>query len=654
VDSFKRERAQTFVEYVLIVSLIGLVLAASSTNLFQSVRGNFWRGLLPTNAQRIDLPEPPAGMPLTSQPPTAVIGGPSTGAVGQTITLLDHSHDNDGRIVRNSWGSPTEQITLTQVGVHTVFLTVWDNDGLSGSARREILVVNGAPVAAISVTPGTTITPGTDIVLSGRSSTDPDGHAISRWEWHLNGVLMNWPLETTVRLPAGTHQITLRVMDEDDLWSPVASRNIAVNNLPVAVIGMTPSTGIGTSTIIAWSHLGSFDPDGGAIAQAEWINAHPSYSIGTHTVQLRVADSLGAWSPWAERTFTVGAAVWDTVSAGAFHTLAIRGGQLFAWGWNGNGQLGIGSTSQQTRPVRVGGHSDWTHVFAGTNHSLAIRGGQLFAWGLNSFGELGLGHTTNQLFPQPVLGGHTTWTHVSGGANHSLAIRGGQLFAWGLNGSGQLGLGNTTNQSSPQPVLGGHSTWTHVSGGWNHSLAIRGGQLFAWGLNSSGELGIGNTTNQLSPQPVLGGHSTWTHVSAGMSHSLAIRGGQLFAWGWNGRGELGIGSTSQQTRPVRVGGHSDWTHVFAGGNHSLAIRGGQLFAWGWNTSGQLGIGNTTNQSSPQPVLGGHSTWTHVSGGFLHSLAIRGGQLFAWGHNGFGGLGIGNATNQSSPQLVTPP
>ena len=65
----------------------------------------------------------------------------------------------------------------------------------------------------------------------------------------------------------------------------------------------------------------------------------------------------------------------------------------------------------------------------GANHSLGIRAdGRLFAWGGNGNGQLGDGTTTNRL--TPTLIGTDTWQEIAGGGSHSLGLRtDGRLFA---------------------------------------------------------------------------------------------------------------------------------------------------------------------------------------------------------------------------------
>ena len=84
---------------------------------------------------------------------------------------------------------------------------------------------------------------------------------------------------------------------------------------------------------------------------------------------------------------------WKDVSAGSFHTLAIReDGTLWAWGFNIHGELGTSDTMDRIIPTRIAAqYSDWVYVHAGHSHSFALRSnGTLWAWGDNYYGQLGL------------------------------------------------------------------------------------------------------------------------------------------------------------------------------------------------------------------------------------------------------------------------
>jgi alpha-tubulin suppressor-like RCC1 family protein len=271
---------------------------------------------------------------------------------------------------------------------------------------------------------------------------------------------------------------------------------------------------------------------------------------------------------------------WISASAGGNHSLGVRAnGSVWAWGSNANGRLGDDTITSRSSPVSVvGGFGDWISASAGGGHSVAVRAnGSLWAWGRNGNGYLGDGTTITRSSPVSVVGGFTDWISASAGYRHSLGVRAnGSLWAWGSNSSGQLGDGTLVSRSSPVSVVGGFTDWVSASAGRYHSVAVRAnGTVWAWGNNGSGRLGDGTTINRSSPVSVVGGFSDWISASAGIgSHSLGVRAnGSLWAWGDNLSGRLGDDSLVNRSSPVSVvGGFTDWISASAGSSHSLGVR----------------------------------------------------------------------------------
>ena len=196
------------------------------------------------------------------------------------------------------------------------------------------------------------------------------------------------------------------------------------------------------------------------------------------------------------------------LAGGWGHNLAMVKGQLWAWGRNDFGQLGLGNAGNQGRPVKVPSNKNFVAIAAGQVHSLALSDdGTLWTWGYNANGELGIGNTNHQRTPVQVAFGKK-FVAIAAGAYHSLALSdGGTLWTWGYNNHGQLGIGNTNHQLNPVQVAVGKK-FVAIAAGVYHSLALSdGGTLWTWGRNQYGQLGIGNTNGQLNPVQVAVGES---------------------------------------------------------------------------------------------------------------------------------------------------
>jgi alpha-tubulin suppressor-like RCC1 family protein len=196
------------------------------------------------------------------------------------------------------------------------------------------------------------------------------------------------------------------------------------------------------------------------------------------------------------------------VAAGAWHTLALTSrGEVLAWGGNGNGQLGDGGSTDRVSasPVsQANGLGEVVAIAAGESHSAAImRGGKIWTWGLNGNGQLGSGTTADWRIPG-ILSVLTEATSVDGivaGDYHTLALASGSFFAWGLNGDGQLGDGTTETRLEPHRLS--LTAAEKAAAGLGHTILLRNdGSLWTWGRNADGELGDGTTTPRSTPGPL--------------------------------------------------------------------------------------------------------------------------------------------------------
>jgi alpha-tubulin suppressor-like RCC1 family protein len=297
----------------------------------------------------------------------------------------------------------------------------------------------------------------------------------------------------------------------------------------------------------------------------------------------------------------------SSIAAGDIHSLALKNGVLYAWGSNDDGEFGDGGAEDySTTPVAISGFgSGVTAIAGGAFHSLAVHNGALYASGYNGSGQLGDGTTDESFAPVAVSGMGCGVTTVKGGEFKSLAIKNGALYAWGWNTNGQLGDGTTTERDTPTAVSGLGSGVTAVAAGDYHTMAVQNGALYAWGRNDLGQLGDGTTTDRYTPVAVGGIGSSVTSIAIGPYNSLAVRNGEVYAWGDNFSGELGNGTVDDNVHstPALVSGLSGITAVATEDTSNYALdTNGLLWAWGFNDRGQLGLGDTTDRLIPTEVF----------------------------------------------------
>ena len=355
---------------------------------------------------------------------------------------------------------------------------------------------------------------------------------------------------------------------------------------------------------------------------------------------------------------TYAASGWTSVTSGDDHTCGIRVGRIYCWGDDTYGQLGDGAAggSRATPAPIASAATDWTSVSAGNYHTCAVRAGRVACWGRDNNGQLGDGtvNDTSDATPGLIASGATDWKSVTAGAYHSCAIRAGRVACWGLDNQGQLGDGTASgNDPSPGFIASGATDWTSVSAGHFHTCATRAGRVACWGLDGFGQLGRGAVgSSDPVPRLIASSATDWKSVSTGGYHTCAIRAGRVACWGYDTNGQLGDGTVSGTPDPSPgfiASGATDWTSVSAAQFHTCATRLGRVACWGNDAFGQLGDG-TVNATDPTPgfISSGATDWTRVEGGGYFTCAIRSTLLACWGSDDAGQLGDGSAGGEADP------
>lgn len=339
-------------------------------------------------------------------------------------------------------------------------------------------------------------------------------------------------------------------------------------------------------------------------------------------------------------------------------------GQLYAWGTNTNGQLGIGNVTNQSSPTLVLGGITWSSVYVDDDFSgVSVFGiasnGNGYAWGFNTSGKLGVGDSTDRSSPVAIVGGHT-WSKFFSDNNDDFIIAldtTGTAYGWGANGSGWLGDGTTTSRNSPVLVVGGHK-FKQITMFESGTVGITDdGTAWGWGGNQSGNLGVGSVLAKSSPTLVLGGLK-FSKIAGGSSMIGLTTAGAAYCWGSNSNGQLGTNDLNPRSSPVAVLGgltFTDISHITTTTMYGLTSAGA-LYSWGNNQDGLLGDATTVaGRSSPVAVVGGitfaaapNPSASIQSNIFAYSTT---GQLYGWGTNNAGQIGDGTTTKKSSPVLV---
>jgi alpha-tubulin suppressor-like RCC1 family protein len=355
---------------------------------------------------------------------------------------------------------------------------------------------------------------------------------------------------------------------------------------------------------------------------------------------------------------------------GSGHTCGITSNkQVACWGWNINGQLGLGDKTDRTQPEFVlGGEqggtylSDIVKLAVGRDNSCAVTTtGDVYCWGLGTFNGTGA-VTTDAVVPAKVVTGEqldvsgylTAVNNISLGYNFACATTTLQdVYCWGNGGNGRLGTGNSSSSNSPQKVLGGEQGGPYLSNivdlnvGRATGCAVTAtGELYCWGDRRGA--GINTTGNQLTPARTLSGAqgggaylSDVKKVEVGWNISCALtNAGNVFCWGNGTTSSLGHGILEQILTPVKVlGGEQggvnleNISELSYGFGHACAISTtNELYCWGANES--LLPAKILNASS-NPITNA----AKVTAGPVHScFTNQSGDVHCWGSNATGQLG----------------
>ena len=132
--------------------------------------------------------------------------------------------------------------------------------------------------------------------------------------------------------------------------------------------------------------------------------------------------------------------------------------------------------------------------------------GELWTWGKNDYGGLGLNDRTNTSSPKQV-GSGTNWHKCSVTEHNTIASKtDGTLWAMGRGEFGELGQNNRTYYSNPQQIPG--TNWDINN--FQIGMAVRAmktdGTLWMWGRQDTGQWGndIGGDYYRSSPVQVPG------------------------------------------------------------------------------------------------------------------------------------------------------
>jgi cysteine-rich repeat protein len=351
------------------------------------------------------------------------------------------------------------------------------------------------------------------------------------------------------------------------------------------------------------------------------------------------------------------------VDAGDQHVCAVLAdGVVHCWGRNIEGQLGDGTTTSRTRPVRVVGLPPAVQVSVESASTCALtRTGVVFCWGTGIFGRTGVLASTPTTVPLPLAA-----RSLSGGSSHHCAVLADQTpRCWGSSQQGQLGVVDGQLNTIVQPTTfadgTGVASVAQISAGYRHSCVIQtDGTGQCWGLNNYGQIGLGyssgGTNNTRLPGEIVG-LITGVEIAAGEYHTCArLAEGTVKCWGVGYA--IGDGYNGNRAQPVGTVGLESAISIAAGSGFSCAVLDAgapaarSVKCWGANNYGALGNGTIGSPAlTPIDTLG-LADPVAVTAGTNFACALESdATISCWGPNDYGQLGDGTTTQRLTPVAV---
>ena len=383
------------------------------------------------------------------------------------------------------------------------------------------------------------------------------------------------------------------------------------------------------------------------------------------------------------------------IEAGVYHSCEVlSSGTAKCWGQNGTGELGDGTTAQQSLPVAVLDETgtaplaNITQIAVGGFSCALLTDTSVRCWGGNDLGSLGIGTTSGPQSCGPAscstlpvavhdpsgVGLLTGVTQIAVGGASACALQSDTtVVCWGNNTANEVGSG-TGNLTEPLPTLvkdaSGTTTITGVSrissGGRETCAVLADTSAWCWGLLGTGLVKdfAGATLSGIA------------RIGTGSDHSCAVLvDGSVRCWGSNTHGQLGNGTTvNSNARAVTVRlavsnlPLNGVASVATGALHSCALLlNGGVDCWGDNGYENLGVQSTYGpdlcssflcSTTPLPVQNSAgtalltgATALSATGGYHTCAVLNDGTGRCWGQDTYSELGDGSVRNSCRPQAV---
>lgn len=250
-------------------------------------------------------------------------------------------------------------------------------------------------------------------------------------------------------------------------------------------------------------------------------------------------------------------------------------GNIWSWGSNTYGQLGIGTTGGPDKEPTKAIVSNVEKILKHSSGTALVKdkSGNYWGWGANTNGDAGIGTTTVTPYPTIItpLTGKDIKTLISDTRANIALDSEGKIWTWGLNSLGNCGNGTTTmNVTTPICINTVNTALNSVvfetveyiqdntTGTFGYILATDStGKKWTWGMNNFCQIEFSTTRAITTPQEWKDkladkGLQAEEYLLTGSTTIIKTSDGRLWGWGNNSYGVLGTGRTTDVTEPTKI------------------------------------------------------------------------------------------------------
>ena len=280
-----------------------------------------------------------------------------------------------------------------------------------------------------------------------------------------------------------------------------------------------------------------------------------------------------------------------TISAGNQTSAAIDiNGNVYTWGYNGNGQLGDETKVRKTLPVKIDYLSNIENISASLSYTMTVYDydGYVYTTGRGSYGQLGNGSTSDKNKFE-VIG----YTYLDTKTNRIVLEEGGTQ---------ELDITLTNSFNLRKDVVDAENIDATILD--DEKASLNGKTLTGLNVGKTliiAEHSISNQIKYIELEVVKTKTKVAPKIESGNDFTISLKAdGTVWSWGRNDAGQLGLGYYGYQDEPQKVEvkdpdteAELEVTDISVGYNHVMALTSdGRVFTWGRGYEGQTGISSS--------------------------------------------------------------